>query len=379
MIYAARDVKRTLCAFAGMMVMPEYLFANDESLSFELAYTSDVWALASGGNDTGIKYLDNLYAGASKSWADTGTSLYVSGLYNNGQAFTGDHVGDAQVISNIEAPVRAARAYEVWIEQQFGESVSVKAGLLDVNAEFDVLDSSGMFISSAHGIGTDIGQTGENGPSIFPVTALGVRVQASLGEHLLVRSAVIDGVPGNPEKPKQTAVKLGGGDGAFIITELEYTTPRSKLLAGYWRYTADFETHTGEVRGGNDGFYLRGEGQLTGTDGENGLYVFARAGVAEADINAFSAFYSAGLRYQGVFAPEKQDALGLAVAWAETSGTYKNVFVGAPSREVAFELTYQIEINDRFSVQPDIQYIVNPLEGNKNALAFGLRTVFTFM
>ncbi|MFC3052901.1 carbohydrate porin [Kordiimonas pumila] len=376
MLNTAR-VKQSLYALAGVVAMPESLFANDDSLSFELAYTAEVWGLASGGNDKGFEYLDNLYAGLEKSWESTGTTIYLSGLYNNGQSFAGNHVGDAQVISNIEAPVRAARAYEVWLEQHLTDSISIKAGLLDTNAEFDVLDSSGMFLGSAHGIGSDIGQTGENGPSIFPITALGVRFQAALTDELIIRTALIDGVPGDPDHLKKTTIKLGNGDGAFSISELEYHLPRAKVLAGYWRYTADFETHAGTVSDSNDGYYLRGEAQISGADGENGLYIFGRVGVADSAINAFSAFYSAGVRMQGVFAPEKADAVGLAFAWAETSKEYQQLVPFAPDREIAIELTYQLDVNDWFSIQPDVQYIVNPFEGAKNALAFGIRTTFT--
>ncbi|MBV1901189.1 MAG: carbohydrate porin [Kordiimonadaceae bacterium] len=51
--------------------------------------------------------------------------------------------------------------------------------------------------------------------------------------------------------------------------------------------------------------------------------------------------------------------------------------MGAPKRETALELTYQVEATPWLSLQPDVQYIINPLEGVKNTLTIGLRAIFT--
>ncbi|MCG8506051.1 MAG: carbohydrate porin, partial [Sphingomonadales bacterium] len=114
----------------------------------------------------GVRYLDNLdltlEADLGRAVGLADTTLFLYGLYNNGTAFSDGLVGDAQVVSNIEAPVAAFRLYEAWLEHRlFEDAVSLRAGLYDVNAEFDALESAGLFLNSAHGIGTDIGQTGE--------------------------------------------------------------------------------------------------------------------------------------------------------------------------------------------------------------------------
>ena len=372
----------TLSVAAISLLFPHAAQAEETPLTFEMDYTSEVWTIASGGIAKDERYLDNINVSLSKSWVK-GTNAYVSGLYNNGHSLSGDLIGDAQAASNIEAPVKAARLYEAWIEQPIGQSgLTLKAGLLDVNTEFDALDSSGLFLGSAHGIGTDIAQSGENGPSIFPVTALGVRFHVPLSENLAFRVAVIDGTPGDPNRPKRTAIKLGGGDGAFMIGELDYALPAGKIIAGYWRYTAGTDTlaspFNGAVTEQNSGYYLRGESKISGGDtSENGLYIFGRLGFADGNINTFSSFYSAGLQYKGLFDTDTPDALGLAIAVANTSDDYRGVFPGQPKRETAIELTYQITLSDRVSLQPDVQYIINALEGQGNTVAIGLRAVFT--
>ncbi|MEX6634801.1 carbohydrate porin, partial [Hyphococcus lacteus] len=186
---------------------------NEPALAFELDYTSDLWGNASGGSQTGVRYLNNVDATLAVDLDTLGvipnTTVFVYGLYNNGEAFSGDLVGDAQVVSNIEAPVEAVRLYEAWIEHEFLNGLaSLKAGLYDVNSEFDALETSSLFINSAHGIGTDIGQTGENGPSIFPITSLGVRGAFQVSEQWTVRAAILDATPGNPSALKRTSVSL---------------------------------------------------------------------------------------------------------------------------------------------------------------------------
>ncbi len=83
-------------------------------------------------------------------------------------------VGDLQGLNNIEADA-GWYLYDLWSEVSFGprQGASVRAGLLDLNAEFDTSDTAGFFVSPPFGIGTDLAQTGANGPAVFPVTGAG--------------------------------------------------------------------------------------------------------------------------------------------------------------------------------------------------------------
>ena len=44
--------------------------------------------------------------------------------------------------------------------------------------------------------------------------------------------------------------------------------------------------------------------------------------------------------------------------------------------ESVFELTYKYFACNTFNLQPSFQYIINPIEGTKDALAAGLRVHF---
>ena len=114
--------------------------AETPAIDLVVVYTADVWHNARGGLRRGWRYLDNLDVTLTVDteraigWRDA--TLFVYGLYNNGQALTGDLIGDVQGVSNIETGARAVRLYEAWVEQRFGRA-SIKFGLYDLNSEFD--------------------------------------------------------------------------------------------------------------------------------------------------------------------------------------------------------------------------------------------------
>ena len=159
--------------------IPLFLSSTGLASAFEFSaeYTADVLSVVSGGLSSGTEYLDNLdlelEVDVAEVWNAGAGRLLIHGLYNNGSTFSADRAGDLQVVSNIDA-VEAWRLFEFWYE--FGSTNwSVKTGLYDLNTEFDVNQAGGIFLNSSHGIGAEFGQTGQNGPSIFPVSSLSLR------------------------------------------------------------------------------------------------------------------------------------------------------------------------------------------------------------
>lgn len=346
--------------------------AEPPSAAWEIAatYTGEYLSNRSGGLRRDSAYVDNLDLTLS---VDTdvlfgwqGSEVFFYGLYNNGSRFSETIVGDAQVVSNLETGVEATRLYEAWIRAPLGNDTEIKFGLYDLNSEFDVLESAQLYPGSAHGIGTDIAQTGRNGPSIFPVAGLGLRISHSLNERWTLRGAVFDGVPGDPNDLGSSRIRLGGDDGALIIAELEWFQHSSRMLAGAWGYTEEFSA---DVAGGgltddshgNYGLYLRGETAPFKALPE--ISVFGRIGYAEGKVNVFEYFASAGVTWRGSMLREG-DEFGIAFAWAETSGHVEDLAVSAgaevDAREIAVELTYRLPLGERFALQPTLHHVSNP-------------------
>lgn len=347
----------------------------------ETTYTAETIANVSGGLRRGARYLDNLDIifeadlVAAVGWE--GAQLHLYGLYNNGKSISA-LAGDAQAVSNIETGTRAFRLYEAWIDQKIGSAASLRVGLYDLNSEFDALDAAGLFVGSAHGIGTDISQTGLNGPSIFPSTSLAARLEVKPAKDWVIRAAMLDGVPGNPDRPKRTTVRLGKGNGALLIGEVDAPVAGGRLLFGHWRYTASFDTHDGGRDDGNAGFYVRGEAPLL-SDDDRELAAFFRLGTAGGRFNMFDRFASAGIKLAGFVPNRADDEIGLAVAAAFTSRGYR-LANGAGDSEVVGELTYRAQLTPWFALQPNIQYVGNPGADPaiSDALVVGLRGEMSF-
>lgn len=348
----------------------------------QLTYTGEVMGNASGGLRRGTRYLDNLdivfEADMEKLVGWTGAQVHLYGLYNNGKSISG-LAGDTQAVSNIEAGTQALRLYEAWIDQKIGERLSMKIGLYDLNSEFDALDAAGLFVSSPHGIGTDFAQSGQNGPSIFPSTSLAARLQWAPAEGWVMRAAVLDGVPGNPNHPGRTTIRLGGGDGALLVGELEAPLAGGKLLLGRWQYTARFDRNDGTgADKGNAGTYVRGEFPLIDR-AERKVDAFFRLGTTAGRFNMFDGFASGGLKFGGWVPGRDGDEFGIALAAAFTSSSYRAA-TGAGSSEVAIEATYRAPITPWLSLQPSVHYIRNPSAdpGVADALVLGLRAEASF-
>lgn len=253
-------------------------------------------------------------------------------------------------------------------------------GLYDLNSEFDAIEPASLFVNSSHGIGTDFSQTGQAGPSIFPVTSVAARVQWHVTDDVLLRLAVLDGVPGDPAHPKRTTIKLGKGDGALIVGEAEMQFLGATVAAGAWGYTAAFDdlaavdplTGLPMKRRDNRGAYVKAERRIMdGAEEGEGLSVFARFGVAEGRINTFGSYIGVGAVCDGIV---RDTSVGFAVASAGTGKTYRQTVV-AEKRETILEATLRTHLTPWLALQPDVQYIINPSADPtlRNALAVGLR------
>jgi porin len=355
----------------------------------EAKYIHDTWHVPSGGLAQGtanIGKLDVSFQLNGEQAFNLPVTLFARAIYDDGGAVSASLAGDAQTISNIEA-IQAARLFEFWSEWNAGGTESLRVGLYDFNSEFDSNGTGALFINSSHGIGKDISQSGRGGPSIFPVSSFGARVRWVAAPGWAVQMAALDGVPGDPDRPKRTTVRFGRDDGALLAAEVNRAGDRlSKIALGSWYYTGHFDRFaTGldtdeDLRTrGSSGVYTLAEMRLyrESEESERGLAGFVRAGLADADVNRFGRYVGAGLVYTGVLADD--DQVGLALARATNGGAYRQEqFLGGiptDAAETNVELTWKFGVTSWLTLQPDVQYIFSPNTDPTldDALAVGLR------
>jgi len=356
---------------------------SDRPVTLSAVYTADIRSNVDGGVERGTRYLDNLdlqvAIDADRLIGWHGARIFLYGIYDNGVSIS-RLVGDIQTISNIETRVGAARLFEAWVEQDVGRSASIKAGIYNLNSEFDTTQSGGLFLISSHGIGSDIAQTGRNGPSIFPITSLAVRGELKLGENWLAHVAVLDGVPAHL---KRTAIKLSERDGALVIGEVNYLKGGTKAAIGAWGYTARFDPllPSAAPARGNKGAYVFAEHRLVGTraDDAAGLAGWLRFGIADTRYNPIASYLGGGLVYTGLTPGRGDDQVGISFAAASFGDRYRQSQALADAaidkREVVVEAVYNAIVTPWLSVQPDLQYVVDPGGDAElaDALVIGLR------
>lgn len=332
----------------------------------------------------------------------TGTHAYVDALWIHGgqpDAFVGDAIG----VSNLSAPPNL-QLEEAWIEHNLARAnVSVLAGLYDVNSEFDRTQSGGLFLNSAFGIGPEFAQTGVDGPSIFPRTALGARVAFKPAEGVVLRAAVLDGVPLIRDGDRLRAFQ--SHDGRLYVAELALLDRpgarppgdarlrigrnamlpmyAGKLAIGAWHYTTTFDRlapASGALRQhGATGYYAVADRTVArdAQDSRHSLSLFAQFGAGDPAVARFGRYLGAGAVLAGPFEQRRQDELGLAIAVARNGRPYRQQEAPRPTTatERSIELSYLAQANDWLAVQPDLQYVIHPDTDPtvRNALVFTLR------
>ena len=315
-------------------------------------------------------------------------------------------------MSNISAQP-ALRVYEAWVQKNSsGNRFSALAGLYDLNSEFYNLQSATLFLNSSFGIGPAFSQSGVAGPSLYPRTSFGARFAWKPTPTTVLRTAVVNGVPF--ERPDGGHSLHRSGDGALLVAEYasvdradaaerpprrrQFRIGRSpspapyddKLAVGAWYYTARFDdlldttaAGTPVQRRGSGGVYLAGQKLLHAAGGRR-VSGFVQGGLGDGRTNRFASYLGAGFVASGWLRPGTADELGLAVAMARNGSDYvesqRRQSVPVTRNETAFELSYLIPVSDRFSIQPDLQYVVHPGTDPRiaNSLSFQLRFEVAF-
>ncbi len=365
---------------------------RDNGFDLKIIYTGEISSVRRGGLQKKTIFLDNkgivLSLDANKLFNWQNAEFYLYFLGNNGDSPT-KYIGDIQAVSSIDA-FPTWKLYEAWYQQYFFDNkLSLKFGLYDLNSEFDVMDSCSIFHNGAFGMGVDISQSGLNGPSIFPVTSLGLRIkyisQCNDSKSYYSQLAILDGVSGNPDNPAGTHIMLKSSDGLLLVNETGYISTKKyykKFAIGIWYYTANTSEiliTTNTIYRKNKGFYLLAEHQIfKGKNTKNqGLTAFLRIGTADKYVNQLDFYMRFGLNYTGLIQGRDNDQLAIGFTYAHNSKQYmKANEYNLAYAETVIEIVYRFQITPWFAIKPDFQYVINPGTSKqiKNALVLGFRT-----
>lgn len=360
-------------------------------IGLSAANVTDLLANVQGGVSRQTRVLDKLDLSATFMGDDhgqPGLSAFVDLQATDATWFSSRVVGDAQTISNIDAPA-GGRILNAWLAQEFGGKGGIKAGIIDLNTEFDVQPTAMLFLNAHHGIGPDFSQSGRNGPSIFPATGFGVTGWWLPGAHWQFKAGLFEDTPGNPDHRGRTEFSFANDQGVLLTFEAHNRpTPHFSVGAGVWHYTASANALDPAVAGrysGNSGIYAIADGLILAAsdDERSGLSGWARLGLADRRINPIDASIGSGLVYTGPFG-RQADQAGISLAYVHFDRAARRAAVAGDavpgSSETTLEATYSAALSQNFILQPDIQYVMSPGANPElsDALVIGTRLITTW-
>lgn len=362
-------MKRFIFALVVGCTSPTYVFAQ-RAVDVHLVETIDVASVARGGSRDRLHVLDDTDLTADADLAQLvgweGAKAHVHLMSTLGGRPNED-AGTLQGVSNIEVTRHRVRLFEAWVEQRLGEHSTVRAGAYDLNSEFYANGSAGLLIAPPFGAGSELAASGPNGPSIFPSTALTVRVEHRFDHLGYIRAAALNGAAGCLGDPQ--GLDFSFRHGLLLIGEVGVERPGLKIAGGYWRYTQRHDDYTRVDADGvplqqvDHGGYAVAELQLMGGEGKRSLTVFGRAGMSGGAATPFQGGWQTGFLLERLVAGRPDSQASFGMSRGVTTPGYRAMLLDAgtpPSRaETSFELTYSDRLAKWLTVQPDVQFITD--------------------
>ncbi|HMA32199.1 MAG TPA: carbohydrate porin [Casimicrobiaceae bacterium] len=418
-------------------------YLAQRGMSLGVTETSEVLGNLTGGVRRGSAY-DGvteivLSVDAAKALGWTEGAFNLSLLQIHGQNLSAQNLYNLQTVSGVTADP-STRLWELWFQRSLMDGkLDVKIGQQSLDQEFMVSQYSGLYLNTMMGWPMLPSADLYAGGPAYPLSSLGLRVQADPTQGSTLLAGVFDdNPPGGPfgddsqvrgRESHGTAFNLDTG--ALFIAELQYPVnlagaeaphcdpadcglPGSYKL-GAWYDTAGFADQRYDSNGlsladpasngvplehrGNFSVYVVADQRVwRERGGPRSVGVFARVMGAPADRNPIDFSVNAGINLKAPLPGRDDDILGLGYGLAHVSRQLgaldadTGFFSGAPypvrGTEHFVELTYQWQAAPWWVIQPDLQYVWNPGGGIPNPLepttrigdelVLGLRTVITF-
>jgi porin len=348
----------------------------------------------------------------------------------HGDGLSRSNLQNFLVVSGIEA-LPSTRLYEIWFEQKWGTSLSLRAGQLAADTEFINAKYTDVFTNASLGWPAITSVNLPSGGPSPPLAALGARLRANLTDNWTVSAAIFDGNaagPGldDPQLRDNHGVNFRINDPPLVIGEVQYIWNGKKgdpgldgkFKVGGWRHFGEFSDQRFTAQGislanpissgipanlsGNFGIYSVFEQKIyrVDNDDDRGIGVFARVSSSPSDRNPIDFYADGGVELIGLSDLRPKDKFGIAAGYAHVSSRAHALDVDfaqlmGPSWPLrSFEslatAIYQYEVRPGWTLQPNFQYFVHPGGGAtnptgpnhgkllKDAAVFGMRTVLKF-
>ncbi|HEX3358114.1 MAG TPA: carbohydrate porin [Tepidisphaeraceae bacterium] len=356
----------------------------DKGISLSLSMTAD-WAknftggLNTAGSDFNHLLNVTLTLDTKKLLNIEGGTIFVNFQQQHGESGSVD-AGDIQDVSSIAADGRT-QLDEIWYQESFlNEKVRVKLGKIDAGSEFCLSENASDFLNG----GMSTAASNELLPT-YPDAAFGGEIFVKPCDAFYAQAGIFDGALQEGVKTGENGPRTLFGPPAdlYLTGEAgllwEKAGKTGRLGLGVWHHTGTFDKFTGGTADGATGFYITFDQTLIRenpdqADDAQGLGMFIIYDHAQESIIDIDHHLSTGLAYTGLLPNRDNDVVGAGVTWAHLSdhAGFEH------DAETTIETFYKLQLTPWFSVQPDLQYVIDPATANHDALVGTLRLAITF-
>jgi porin len=373
--------------------------AAPSPFDLSVTYVGEEWE-NNGGTKNGSNYMYGVDAAltidAQKLLGLQGGKFYIEGFYVGGKSQDFGYTGALQAPSALDAyaSMNIAKLYQAYYEMPFG-ATDVLVGKYDVQQQFGTTRPMELFADKAQQINLAFLAAGQgagfNDPSVYPDTAVGLRIKQTINNQWSASFGLLDGMSDSPVGRNATDVEIKSVYGALAIGEVDYTPDKyTKLMVGSWGLTGQldklgqFSPSFAQLKTwGDAGAYVGGATRLYTIEGARGIDGFFNVGATNGIVNIVTNSADVGVTFTGLIPARPNDKLGVAVAVEENSSGFQKLLgfegIHLATYETDYEFTYRAKITDWLTVQPEADYIVHPSAGGlpgvgplKNAFVFGL-------
>jgi len=389
---------------------------EDEGITFDFGYDSQVGHNFSGGTAHLTRYADQWRLGATldleKLWSWKGASFKVLMTDRHGRDVGLDaHIGNNQSVQDVYGRGQTLHLSVFALEQKFLDGrIDWRIGRLPVGVDFASFscDFQNLTFCGAQP-GNIVGDYWIN----TPTSQWATRLKFDTGHDTYVQVGAYQVNPKYIDDAwaRRNGWKLdfpSGTTGVLVPVEFGWKPSLGGLPGSYkvggWHNSSPgddlFLDRNGQplaITGGmplqhdsRRGAYIVAKQQLSGEAGGGGLSVFFRASQADRATSATDRQLAAGIEYKGPFG-RADDTIGVAIGATRANGYaahYQRLYnqlhtdhvVVQDGSETAAALFYGFSPVAGVTLRPNLQYVRRPggSRENSNALVLGLDTSITF-
>lgn len=362
-------------------------------VDWSMALTSEVWGNVAGGIERGAVYTGLVEGGVEVDLGEVagweGVRVGTSWLWLSGRDVSGEMAGNFLTVSNI-AGFQTLRMFELWWGWEAG-AWDVKVGQVSIDADFSVVEYGGLFVNSGFGWPAFISMNVPGGGVAYPVGGLGGRLAWNPVGWFTLLTAVVEGAVYDQNVNRHGfRWDLDDGGGVTVMGEgqVRWSAGGGGGLPGHvklggWMQTGSGADALAEATGsGNGGGYVIVEQMVSRGVGELGW--FGRFGVTPPGRNVVGFGFDTGLSWKGFLPGRDEDTAGVGIVYAGLTGGARDGLaadgVDPAGAEMVIEATYQAVVTPWLTVQPDVQFVLQPGgdAGLGNALVIGCRASVEF-